>query len=225
VNPFHNIRSGKTNCFVLIGEDALALIDPGPPGKGQYILDTLESLESFPNKLGLIIVTHAHRDHIGCAADISRLTGAPIAMHEADVEAAARGKADTPRGNGFIGKMLGPLFRLKVSLAAFEPVKPDLLLEDGQSLARFGIDASVYHTPGHTPGSLTVVARRHAFVGDLVLTRNESARRPLAWSPNHWRRSIERLRRLGLETIHPAHGSPFPAERLSAEPPPSCSHW
>jgi len=52
-----------------------------------------------------------------------------------------------------------------------EPVKPDLLLEDGDDLGDYGLQARVIHTPGHTLGSsCLIVEERIGFVGDLLST-------------------------------------------------------
>jgi len=211
---FHTIKVGNTNCYLIRGGTGAALVDTGGPGRTERILDSMNSAGVEKGELKLIVVTHAHYDHLGSAIGLARMTGAKIALHAADQALAESGRSTVPKAEGAGGKTVRFLFRLLSPLASFEAVMADVLLEDGESLAQFGVDASVYHTPGHTNGSITVVAARRAFVGDLIVNRKGPVEHPFADSRERLRDSITRLRRLGLETIYPAHGEPFSADEL-----------
>jgi glyoxylase-like metal-dependent hydrolase (beta-lactamase superfamily II) len=63
------------------------------PGTGRKIVDGIAAHGVDPVDLALIVLTHARTDHFCAAAQVSRLTGAPIAAHHADLEPYRAGRA------------------------------------------------------------------------------------------------------------------------------------
>jgi glyoxylase-like metal-dependent hydrolase (beta-lactamase superfamily II) len=123
------------NCSV-IGDERTReamVIDPG---------DDLERVLAAVRKHGLtaklIIVTHAHIDHIGGAAKLEELTGAPILMN----------KNDSPQ------LKLLDLQAAWVGMRAPQATKIDQSIGDGDTVQAGELSASVMHTPGHTEGSV-----------------------------------------------------------------------
>ena len=162
----HSLSMGMVQAYLIESEAGLVLVDAGMPGQEQTVLRCMEALER--DDLRLIFLTHAHFDHYGSASALRRLTGASIAIHRADAEAMARGETrlGSVRGRGRLVRALLPLL---ASILQAEPTRADLLLDDGDDLGAFGLDAAVLHTPGHTPGSsCLLVEGRLAFVGDLL---------------------------------------------------------
>jgi hydroxyacylglutathione hydrolase len=162
----HSLNLGIAHVYLVETGQGLYLVDTGGPGMAGRILHHMQTLRRLD--LRLIFITHAHMDHYGSAAELRRRTGAPLAIHRLDAEAMAHGETHvgSARGRGHIGKLFLPLAD---RLLPAEPTQPDLLLEDGQSLEAYGLDASVIHSPGHTPGSACLfVESRLAFVGDLI---------------------------------------------------------
>jgi hydroxyacylglutathione hydrolase len=72
------------------------------------------------------------------------------------------------------GVMVSLRARLKVPLACHEldsfqlKTPPEILLKDGDSLKLGNLDIKVFHTPGHTPGSLCFLVGKYLFVGDTI---------------------------------------------------------
>lgn len=162
----HILPAGLGQFFLLEYPHGLYLIDCATPGKESILLARLKALGR--SDLRLIWITHAHYDHYGSAARLRELTGAPIGVHPADADALARGESPlgVTRGHGRIYPLAQPIVRLLRPLPA---ARPDFTLEDGETLERFGLDASVLHTPGHTPGHTAVLlADGTAFAADLV---------------------------------------------------------
>jgi glyoxylase-like metal-dependent hydrolase (beta-lactamase superfamily II) len=112
------------------------VVDPG-----DEIADILARLARHRLTLRQIVVTHAHIDHIGGAAQLKRVTGAPVLFHQADL----------------------PILAMLEMQAAWlgiptpEQVALDQSAEDGLSAGIPGLDAKVIHTPGHTPGSICLL--------------------------------------------------------------------
>jgi glyoxylase-like metal-dependent hydrolase (beta-lactamase superfamily II) len=99
---------------------------------------------------------------------------------------------------------------------------PDILVGDeGLDLAPYGVDGRVVHTPGHSPGSLSVVLPSgEAFVGDLAMNGAPMCLHPrfgvFAQDPDIVLASWRSLVAMGVRTVYPAHGRPFPASALQA---------
>jgi len=100
-----------------------------------------------------ILNTHCHFDHMGANAEIVAATGAPLALHPAELPMLqARGGA--------------ALFGVQVN----ESPMPDIELEPGQVLKVGTLRFQVLHTPGHSPGSVTFYSEEEgvAFDGDVL---------------------------------------------------------
>ncbi len=94
----------------------------------------------------------------------------------------------------------------------------DLVLDNkGMSLAEYGILGKVIHTPGHSPGSVSVLLETSdAFVGDLAMNKFPlRLTLGIANSAEEWTALKESWRALldqGAKTAYPAHGEPSPVE-------------
>lgn len=124
------------------------------------------------------------------------------------------------------GKVLSAfLAATMVPFQSFPPATVDIRVTDeGLDLAPFGVSGRVVYTPGHSPGSLTVLlATGDALVGDLCMNAPGLRRGPclpvFAEDPTRLRGSLEKVLALGARTIHPAHGLPFPASWIEAALP------
>ena len=207
------LQTGLSVAYVLEFDTGLIVVDAGSPGHAHVILREIEA--SGRSEVRLIFITHAHFDHYGCAAALRRHTGAPIAIHAADAEALSR--AHTPLGQvrswGVLGKKLLPLAEY---LWPPEPTDPDLAVEDGDTFEELGIDARVIHTPGHTPGSSSLMVNGELlFVGDLISSRPWLfVQRYYASDWEAIPSSVERIIQSGVAWIFPGHGPPVAAARL-----------
>jgi len=123
------------------------VIDPG--GDGDAILRGAAGLGLTVEK---ILLTHGHFDHVGAVALLRERTGALVHIHPAD--------ADLMRGASRQAMLFG--------LSVADPPPPDVLVEDGDVVPFQGEEFRVAHTPGHTPGCVSYIVGKMAFVGDLV---------------------------------------------------------
>jgi len=204
----HPIDTGMSWCYLVADEGGVVLVDAGAPGKENLILERLRALGRAD--LRLVYITHAHLDHYGSAFEVRRLTGAPIAVHEADADDMSRGKTrlGSVRLWGHLTKVLLPIAPKRLRPP---PTKPDITVREGDSLAEFGVNAEVLHTPGHTKGSTSlIVDRRLLFVGDLV--SNTIWPHPQLLYAHSWDQLGESIRRLQsfteTEWVYSGHGSP-----------------
>ena len=148
---------GLINCFLIKGTNKHILVDTGIPKSENKILKQLQDLNISPCDIGLIVITHAHIDHFGSAAILSKLFNIPILGHEQDSHSYRNGKADltTLKTN----KKQWWLFRQLIKDQTTIPFEPQIILKDEEifSLHKYGISGKILHTPGHTPGSLSII--------------------------------------------------------------------
>lgn len=138
-----------SNCYIIGCEETkeAAVVDPG--AESQRILQRLK-------KLGLncryVILTHGHADHIGALGQVSEATGAQVLIHTKDAK-----MITSPSHN--LSYMTG---------SALEFKNADRLLEDGDTVQVGKITVEVIHTPGHTPGGISLKAGDNILTGDTL---------------------------------------------------------
>ncbi len=209
---------GLANCYLVRGAGAV-VIDPGLWG-GRVLRRLLRRTGIRPAEVRLILLTHGHIDHVGSAADLRRLTGAPVAAHRLEQGWLESGFVAVPGGVTPWGRVLAAAMRPVAARLRFPPVRADILLDDmPASLAGYGLPGQVIFTPGHSPGSVSIVLDSgEAFVGDMAIGGSAFRPRPgmpvLADDPQALRRSWERVIAAGATMIYSGHGRPFPVERL-----------
>ena len=163
----HSLQLGPSIAYLIESQSGLVLVDAGVPELDKVILAYLKKIGR--DDLNLIYITHAHLDHYGSAEALRKATGAQIAVQadDADVMAAGETRLGTVRDREAVSEFALPT--IEGWLAVLQPTPPDFVVEDGDRLDEFGIDAYVVHTPGHTPGSSVLMLNdRYAFAGDLV---------------------------------------------------------
>jgi glyoxylase-like metal-dependent hydrolase (beta-lactamase superfamily II) len=138
---------------------------------------------------------------------LRRFTGAAVAIHAADAQAVAEGKTPirSARGRGRLVRALQPFLEHWMPV---EPTPADLLLQDGDRLDDYGLNARLLHTPGHTPGSCClVVEERLAFAGDLLSANGRPhAQRLFADDWTQIPASLARLQAARPEWVYAGHG-------------------
>ncbi len=97
----------------------------------------------------------------------------------------------------------------------FETFVPDVWLEDGQSLAEYGVDATVLQLPGHTKGSIGVLTAEHVlYCGDLLDGMGRPSLEFFIDDMAAATSSLTRLRSLGITRVFPGHGKAFALDRV-----------
>ncbi len=212
-------RLGINYCYVIKAEGCV-MVDTGPPQSGKKIEKWLETIPVDPQEIQLIILTHGHPDHVGSASRVKDFTGAQVALHENDRSMFENGEIAWPSAASTWGHIARHLFRPFALLMRFTGSKVDVVIGDeGLSLEEYGIPGKVIHTPGHTPGSVSVLLNTgDAFVGCMTHNSFPFRFRPglpifaedLSELKDSWRLLLDK----GTKTIYPAHGNPFFSEEM-----------
>lgn len=193
----------QCNCYV-VGDPAArkaVLIDPG--GDADALIEDLVKLEV---EITAIVATHAHFDHIVAAERVRAATGAPFYLHE----------GDKPLLDWF--QESGRLF-LGIDLGA--PPEVDTAPKEGDVLRAGDMGLHVLHTPGHSPGSISLVAGDAVFSGDTLFA-GSIGRSDLPGGDGRVLLGAIREKLLGLGDgmkVYPGHGPPTTIEREKAYNP------
>jgi len=214
------IRTGFTNCYLVRGDGAI-LVDAGEPGRGPAVLRRLAAVLDAPSEIGLILATHGHYDHIGAAPVVRDASGAKIAIHREDAGWARTGGWVPLVPTTTWSRLLFPLLRPATArLQRKNPLAADVVFDDaGLALEEYGVPARIVPTPGHTPGSVSLLFDNgDAIVGDLTMSGPPLVLKPslavVAVDPEQMRQSWRHLVDLGARTVYPSHGKPFRVDAL-----------
>ena len=207
--PF--ILNVSINCYLIRTSKGFILIDTGRTRKRCTIEKELESVGCQPENLKLIILTHGDFDHSGNAAYFRKKFGTQIAMHKDDSGIVERGDMLWNRNKQNI--VVKIMFKLLFRLGKPNRFKPDLYIDEGYDFSEYGFEAKVLDIPGHSKGSIGILtANGDLFCGDLLANVDK----PQIWSiiddSDAAHTSIEKLKRLQINTVYPGHGQPFTME-------------
>ena len=134
-----------------------------------------------------------------------------VAMHRGDSEMVERGDLDRPALAQFLSKLISWI----IGIGDVENFRPDIYLEEGDSLSKYGLEAKVLHLPGHSNGSIGILtAGGDLFCGDLFVNAGKPRKHFIVTDSPAFNSSIQRLKSLTINTVYPGHGQPFLMERL-----------
>jgi hydroxyacylglutathione hydrolase len=208
---------GGVNCYLLTTDTGFVLIDTGFSKNREDIEKELESVGCIPGTLKLIVLTHGDFDHSGNAAYFREKYNVKIAMHIDDEGMVEKGDLFYNRNANFLMRIMGKimLFFLKGGLKKDDHFTPDLHIDDGYNLSEFGLDATVLYVPGHSKGSIGILASTgDLFCGDLLENTKKPAKNSLIADKKAFYESVEKLKELKISTVYPGHGQPFTMEQF-----------
>lgn len=182
------------SCSFLAVDDAVTIIDAGRKGSGPKILAYLASLGRSAEEVSQIVSTHYHLDHIGGIAHLKVTTSASVAVHQAEVPFVQGG---APLPSPFRNTALSLLMTPFTWLSRPPRFSVDLRLQDGDRLGPLG-GMEVIHTPGHTPGSISLYFRQQGVLiaGDALECRAGKLGPPAPLFTQDMTQAKESIRRL-----------------------------
>ena len=174
-------------CTYIVGEGAVAVVDPGPEDDS-HLSALLAAVEG--EKVETILITHTHRDHSPGAKRLRAATGARV------VGAAPF----MPHGDGTAG----------LDSAHDRDYSPDQILADGERLQGAGYSIEAVATPGHCSNHLcfALIEENALLSGDHVMAWSTSVVAPPDGSMRAYMASLEKLRGRAETIYWPGHGGP-----------------
>lgn len=185
--------SDSRDCSVyLLNLGELVLIDAGAGPSVDELIRNIERLGLDPAKISTVILTHCHIDHVGGAHEFKKRFGARIIMHELDAEAVEKGDNKMTAADWY-----------GINL---EPLPVDIkLTKDEEKVMAGGQEIICLHTPGHSPGSISVYLDRN---GQRILFGQDIHGPFLAdfgANMKHWQKSMEKLIALKADILCEGH--------------------
>jgi len=210
-------KGGHVHAFLLDEGTALTLIDTLFDTDARRIIDRIGSIGRSVEDLKHIVLTHAHRSHLGGLATLKELSGATVYSHawEADIVAGERtAQPVTPVPMRPLSTYWS-VYYLQLGAALgrgkHPPCPVDTTLEDGDTVG----PVRVLHTPGHTPGHLAFwwPESRVLFAGDAIATYPVFGPGWPAFmlNPTQHRASLRRMTELDTAVLAVGHGDPLTA--------------
>ncbi|HSR10841.1 MAG TPA: MBL fold metallo-hydrolase [Thermodesulfobacteriota bacterium] len=134
-------------CVYLLDLGDLILIDAGAGKSVPALIENIESLGLGHKPLAAVVATHCHFDHIGGVPALKKKTGCQIIAHRLDSGAIEKGDAAKTAADWYNAK--------------FPPTRVDIKLSETREVLKFEKgEILCLHTPGHTPGSISVILDR-----------------------------------------------------------------
>ena len=190
--------------YLVTGSD-LFLVDTGLPGQERRICKYLQDIGIEPSALHAIVLTHYDVDHIGSAVAMQQLANCPIYAHSLEIPYLL-GQKIRPGIKRWLPAATRPIYGKLINPTDLRPLAEGELFEDWEIL----------HTPGHTPGHISLYRNGIAIVGDLF-QGGELRLAPsfFTWNADKLKKSAQVLIERPLRWILPGHGPATPAS----------SHW
>jgi len=183
----------SSNCF-LISYGRKALIDSGCTGD---MLSKIIKTADMSGGIDILISTHCHFDHTGNNSKIKKAYNCDLYAHALDRDAISK------NSRASLAYMFGEVY---------EPVEVDVELGDDDIIDLDGGSLKVIHTPGHTPGSISLYdsAQKALFSGDTLFIDGIGRTDFAGGSPGDMKRSLDKLssfrEKNTVSMLYPGHG-------------------
>jgi len=224
VDGIHRLGDHYVNWYVLEDGGRLTVIDAGLPGHWEQLPSLLTSIGRTVDDIVVVLLTHRHPDHLGCAERIRQAAQARVLIHGDDADGARRGGIDPPTTLGSARLLIRPAmirYVIDVSRAGgahVPPITEVATFADGERLDVPG-HPRIIHAPGHTPGECVVYVEERdvVFTGDAIVTLDPTTGRvgpavlgaPFTEDRVRAFASLKQIQATGAGLLLPGHGEPW----------------
>ncbi|MFA6753179.1 MAG: MBL fold metallo-hydrolase [Bacilli bacterium] len=195
--------------YLIKGQDGDVLIDTGFSSSRKKLKRLLDK-----NNVKLIILTHAHLDHVWNAKYFKKRYGCQIAISKNDLENLDNSIINSIPVNKYynFSAIFANYFMKRIKIEAFIP---DLLLEDNQLLNLYGLNLKVVSLKGHTKGSIGILYKDYMFVGDALVNRKYYVELPYQMQNKiEALASVKKILEIKPKLIFIGHENPIKFEKL-----------
>ena len=205
------LSHGMYNCFLVSCSGRHLLVDACRKGSWKKLSRELDELGASGGSLAGLVLTHTHYDHAENAAEIKARYNTKIIVHRKEADCVRKGENPAIHGTlpltGWISDRLS--HRYLSRFFRYRPVDGDLTVADRYDLKPLGFQGYLLSTPGHSPGSLSVILEDEiAIVGDALFgVFRGSVIPPFAADEKGMVASWGKLLKTGCSLYLPAHGT------------------
>ncbi len=192
---------GDCNVYLIDGRSEYALVDAGAGLGVSRIVANIEELELDLKKLKTLFLTHSHFDHIGGAQEMQEKLTCKTLVHREDAESI---------------KALGENVLMDMAKQKginFKAPRIDRVLSGNEVVKVGDIDVKIIHTPGHTPGCISLSleerdGKKAILTGDIASTNGRLGfiNGP-GFDLNAWKSSLKKLLNERPERLYPGHNT------------------
>jgi len=179
----------KEQIYPVAVEDdkGLIMIDAGLPGNVDVIEENLEEHGFSLEDVNKLILTHQDFDHCGCAAELVEETEATVLAHEEDAPAI------DGRENPIKGEERYPAFDVDVDLVGGETIRTE------------SRELEIIHTPGHTPGHISILTDNLLIAGDALNVEKTGFSGPRERFTPDMEEAVESIHMLSFRDFNEVH--------------------
>ncbi|MCI9586934.1 MAG: MBL fold metallo-hydrolase [Oscillospiraceae bacterium] len=209
MSEIHRIRCGNVNCYIVENGSGGVLVDTG---RREFARRVLEACRRY--RVRLIVLTHGHFDHAENAAFLSEALGVPIGMSGRDLDLISSNANQALSAETLLGKVVLSASLREFSRRSMRVFEPEVLLQEGDCLTDYGIDARIVALPGHTEGSIGLdVEETNLVVGDALMNMFYPTVSMLFHNREAMLESAEKISTLGRRMLYFGHGRPVSNRR------------
>jgi glyoxylase-like metal-dependent hydrolase (beta-lactamase superfamily II) len=215
----YQVLSGRSNSFLVSSNDKFFLIDTGRASSWKKLSKNLDDILG-ENQLSCLILTHTHFDHCENATKIKEKYNCKVIVHECEANYLKNGESPLPKGTNILTRFLINFIGKRIqSRYKYDPVHLDIAIDEKFDLNKFGFQAYIIPTPGHSPGSISIIIDDGlAIVGDAMFgVFKWSIFPPFADNTQIMIESWGKLLKTGCSTYLPGHGSEISLNLLEKE--------
>jgi glyoxylase-like metal-dependent hydrolase (beta-lactamase superfamily II) len=199
-----NLQAGRplgVNVYLIDGGTEFVLVDIGESGVLNEVIDLIRAMDFPLSKCKMLIATHADVDHVQALDAARDRLKAKTAAHPAAAAAIESGDAVETYASISAQNIHVPM----------PPCKIDVKLNDGDTIKVGKLALEVWHTPGHTPGQLSLRLGNVLFSGDNIYKDGCVGAIDAHHGSNipHFIASLSRIRDSDVEFLLPSHGPAF----------------
>lgn len=203
------IKCDLVNCYLLSQNNQFVLVDTAIPKYKSYLYNKIKD-----KNVRLIILTHAHADHIGNASFLSNKLNVPVAMHYDDYELSKDNTIHKVYADSLKGKIL-KFFSVMNFKTPIEKFDCKIFLKNKQSLIDYGIDGKIIELKRHTKGSIGIIVNNKDFiVGDAMMNNFGITPALIYENKKAMLNSLNKIKNSNVKTIYSGHGKPFDIQQI-----------
>jgi glyoxylase-like metal-dependent hydrolase (beta-lactamase superfamily II) len=207
------VKLGGSNSYLLYGTSGIILVDAGIKGSKAKLKRALEKEKTLPHDIKLIVVTHGHYDHVQGLNEIREFTQAPILVHERELE-----NRNIKNQSTLVYRMIvGLMGKVTPEGESEHIINPEIKMQGEElDLGEYGVQAKIMHTPGHSPGSISIVTEDGQCVaGDTLFNIFPGSLYPIIVTDRErLAESYKKLEKEDCGIFYPGHGKPITKQKF-----------